>query len=303
MRIHSILALIVCVLLAACSGPTRSDLECAAAVQSRVDSLGALQDQLKLPKNLLQDAPHKVGGEFGVMQTLRFFPHLRIEEGFVLDYVYEFGGIGGAPIVYARKENEPPAGNTDAIVINAPERFNLEEGQRAWKQFQEEEKKLKGDNAAWLAAWGELQKRLSKIPDHDVSRLYLKHIVTDGSDEGFIELAALGVVCDQFYLFWHAGYKKETVVLTKEKADKVMAGLGESMWASSPSQPKPPRLTPALLCPKVKRTSDAITVSIHVFSDWGGLSRRTFQISPQFPYRIRESEPVVVVPYHSGRFY
>ena len=88
-----------------------------------------------------------------------------------------------------------------------------------------------------------------------------------------------------------------------EKADKVMAGLGESMWASSPSQPKPPRLTPALLCPKVKRTSDAITVSIHVFSDWGGLSRRTFQISPQFPYRIRESEPVVVVPYHSGRFY
>ena len=303
MRLQPILALPVFALLAACSGPTRSELERAVVVQARIDSVAALYTQLECPKNLRQDAPHKVGGEFDVMQTLGFFPHLRIEEGYVLDYVYEFGGIGGEPVAYARKSNTPPAANTEAIILNAPERADLEESKRAWRQFLEEEKKLDGDSDGWLAAWEKLEKRLDEIPDHDVSRLYLKHIVTDGSDEGFIELAALSVICDQFYLFWHAGYKVKTIVLTKEKADKVVPDLGKSKLPPFPSRPKPPKMTPALLSPKVTRTPESVTVSFHVFSAWGGLSRHTFRISPEFPHRVLEAEPEVVVPYECGIVY
>ena len=299
MRCIRILVPLVLFLWAACSRPTRLELQRAAEIQSRIDAVDVLQRRLVFPKHFEHAPAHKRGGEFDVMQILPFFPHLRLEEGYVLDYVYEFGGIGGEPVVYARKANASPFADLEAFVASAPERVHLDEADRAWKQFRED-KKAAGNIDASLEAWDRLKKRLAEIPDHDVSHLYLKHVATDESDDGFIELAALSLVGDQFYLFWHAGYKQRTIVLTKEKADKVMSSLGESNRPPDPSQPEPPRLTSALLCPKVVRTAGSVTVSFHVFSRWGGLSRLSFQISPSFPHQIVEKEAEVVVPYDCG---
>ncbi len=226
-----------------------------------------------------------------------------MENGYVLDYVYHSQGAGGEPIVYARKTECPPFADETAFVASVRERAHLDDVESALRKYQEEEAKAVSNPAENGAAFERLQNRLAEIPDHDVGHWYLKHIACDGSDDGFIELAALRLIGDRFYLFWHACYSDLRLILTKEKAEKVMGGLEESKLPQFTHAKKPPKITAALLCPKVKRDADTVTVTFHVFSRWGGLSLLTFKFSPRFPHGLRESEPETIIPYDCGIVY
>lgn len=290
-------------LLTACTGPSRLELDRAIEIQTRLDAVEKLQDGLELPKHFLESPARKRGGEFDVMQTLSFFPHLRMENGYVLDYVYHSEGAGGEPIVYARKKDSPPFDDESAFIASVRAKAHLDEVERALSEYREEEAKAANNTAEGDVALVRLQKRLAEIPDHGIAHWYLTRVASDGSDDGFIELAALRLVCDQFYLFWHACYNDSTLILTKEKADKVMGSLGKSKMPQFLHPKKPPEISAALLAPKVQRTADTVTVSFHVFSRWGGLFRYTFEFASNFPHQSRILEPELVVPYDCGLVY
>lgn len=290
-------------LLTACTGPSRLELNQAIDIQTRLDGIETLHGGLELPKHFRESPARKRGGEFDVMQTLSFFPHIRLEDHYVLDYVYHSEGAGGEPIVYARKEDSPPFGDETEFVASVRADAHLDEVERVMSEYLEEAAKATDNTAEEGVAFERLQKRLTEIPDHDIAHWYLKRVASDGSDAGFIELAALSQVCSQFYLFWHACYNEGTLILTKEKANKVMGSLGKATIPQFPDSEKPPKISAALLVPKVERSADSVTVSFHVFSRWGGLSRHTFEFSPHFPHQLREMEPALVVPYHCGVVY
>ena len=288
-------------LFGACQGPSQTELRRARIIQDRIDALEALHDELRIPKHLTKGDARKLGGEFEVMQTMRFFPHLHLEDGYVLDYVYEFGGIGGEPIIYARKTSERPFEDIKAFLASVREQAHLDEVDAAYRDYRAEAASAAGNSSTSSAAFDRLEKRLSDIPDHDVAHWYLKHVSTDGSDESFIELATLRVVADQFYLFWHALYNDSTPVLTKEKAAKVLSGAPKQDYM--PTSVRPPEITASLLCPRVERTATSVVVTLHLFSRWGGLSRRTFEFTPNFPHRLTEREPETVVPFYCTNVY
>ncbi len=51
---------------------------------------------------------------FDANRYFEVFDRLRLEEGWVLDYVYNFHGIGGEPWLYARRAAAPPLDSLDA---------------------------------------------------------------------------------------------------------------------------------------------------------------------------------------------
>jgi hypothetical protein len=52
--------------------------------------------------------------------------------------------------------------------------------------------------------------------------------------------------------------------------------------------------------PTVEFEADTVTVSVVLFSEWGGYSRRWYTIRREFPHEILKTETERLVPYDSG---
>ena len=53
-----------------------------------------------IPQALL-DTGIKQGDEFNVNEYFKVLPHLSMQDGYLLDYVYQVDGLGAYPILYA----------------------------------------------------------------------------------------------------------------------------------------------------------------------------------------------------------
>jgi hypothetical protein len=73
-----------------------------------VAGLQALTADLKIPKYFQQENPVKQGGEFDPNRYFEVLTHLKMQSGYTLDYVYLFDGLGGMPLLYARRADEKP---------------------------------------------------------------------------------------------------------------------------------------------------------------------------------------------------
>ncbi len=94
--------------VAACGPlPTASDAT-AEERQRTVDAVAALTRGLEIPAHLQQENATRDGSEFDPSQLFSVLPHLSMEPGYVLDYVYLFDGMGGRPILYARPADQAP---------------------------------------------------------------------------------------------------------------------------------------------------------------------------------------------------
>ena len=60
-----------------------------------------------MPKHLENRDCVRESSDFDVSRYFTALPHIRMEDGYVLDYVYHFDGMGGYPIFYARKKEAP----------------------------------------------------------------------------------------------------------------------------------------------------------------------------------------------------
>jgi hypothetical protein len=70
-----------------------------------------MHSNLTIPKYFQEDNPTKRGGEFDPNRYFEAFTHLKMKDGFTLDYVYHQDGAGGFPLLYARPVNQAPYAN------------------------------------------------------------------------------------------------------------------------------------------------------------------------------------------------
>jgi hypothetical protein len=84
--------------------PEISDLGC----YQSIAAINELQSNLALPPYFRQENPAKQGGEFDPNRYFEAFTHLRMKEGYVLDYIYHQDGMGGFPRLYARPADQAP---------------------------------------------------------------------------------------------------------------------------------------------------------------------------------------------------
>lgn len=108
-RFFTISALVVAILACQTIIPTRtvpdaSDLGC----YETITAVSELRSGLKIPKYFGQENPAKQGGEFDPNRYFDAFTHLRMQDGYVLDFVYHQDGLGGFPLLYARPVEQAP---------------------------------------------------------------------------------------------------------------------------------------------------------------------------------------------------
>ncbi len=101
--------------------------------------MNALTAKLKIPEHFKQENPVKQGGEFDPNRYFEALTHLKMREGFTLDYAYSYQGIGGQPLLYARPVDEKPFQTEAEFNVAKPESFlyavQTDDSPEAYLQF------------------------------------------------------------------------------------------------------------------------------------------------------------------------
>ena len=78
------------------------------ACRESVAAIAGMHADLEFPDHLMQENAVLQDGDFDVSKTLAALDHLAVEEGYTLDYVYAYDGMGGYPVLYLRPEDQEP---------------------------------------------------------------------------------------------------------------------------------------------------------------------------------------------------
>ncbi len=204
-----------------------SDLGCGRLVAA-VDHM---RSDLVFPPDFSQANPTKAGTEFDPNRYFDAFIHLKMRDGYVLDYVYHQDGMGGYPLLYARPVNQPA-----------------------------------------------YARESDYPPDHPD---YLAFVVPQHSPEGYFEYVVFAMSANQFYLDWHARYNDWRVLCGADDVEKTIRSLTGPDSAGRPMTAEQIRAARAIEdpTPSVVMNDRTATVTMLVFTKWGGFYRRTRTIS------------------------
>ena len=223
----------------------------AAWYQGVVDGLKAL-DYGEFPEHLRKDNGSKNGTEFNINEYFKVLTGLSMEEGYMLDWVYDYNGSGGQPIIYVRAESQKPYANY--------EEYAMDEQGGAF------EEKIK----------------------------------INGTEEGFFEYVVLQVIGGQFYLFWHANYNDWKIVCDPAEIEAIIKERASPDFGRA-AEPDFAEKAKKLDCkPVIEFKDDTATVSVLVFTKWGGFKRLTYTIKREYPHTIIDIQTKTLVEYNCG---
>ncbi|MCP3682656.1 MAG: hypothetical protein GY861_08210 [bacterium] len=135
--------------------------------------------------------PHNVPSAFEVNKFVGAFNHVRIKQGYVVDYVYGFSGNGGEPWLYTRKIDSKP----------------LQTMGEYYKKY-----------SCYCLSY------ISIEPTYWNSLPYLAHLEFDNTPIGFFEFAMFCMKVRRFYLYWHSLYNYRLFFYTEEDIDQIVQG-------------------------------------------------------------------------------
>jgi len=271
------------------SRPHHSKSDNEVRYKADADSFSRLLDSLSFAdkdwEKIFDDLDkYDVSGFFAILT------HLRMEPGYILDYVYYHDEYGGFPVLYAHKSDETAF-------------KNYEEYRQARGEIGEEE--------LWDRVYG-------KSGTRSAGNIfgYLDHVMIDDTPEGYFQYVLLRIMGSQFYLFWHSGYNDQRPifsygqlreVLSKEKDDlkRLIAIMPKDMQLSSWSLTA---LDPWVLihkaaevdfAPSIIINKEKVEIKVVVFSEYKGLMRRSFLVSRAFPHLLLKESQSILIPYAS----
>lgn len=198
----------------------------------------------------------------GYFSVLR---HISMKPGWTLDFVYQFDNAGGRPVLYARcLEAEP------------------------FKSYDE-----------FRAARNVTKDLFTDVPCG--SEFYNEYIRLDGSPVSYFEYVVLVLMGDQLFHFWHDNLHDELVICDKSGLDTFFV-----KWdAEKPFDRNVPsdlrKGAYALdLQPRVSFSGGTVTVSVVVFTKWGGFERQSYEIKQRAPHTIRQTAKETLLDYYCG---
>lgn len=264
-------AIVFAIVLVSCgssTATTTSDTNAVRSAQTTVDALAAAQPSGKIPAHFITDTGDfpRQEGDFDVNAYFGVLSHLSVEPGWTIDYLYRMDGMGGHPFIYARPTDRAP-----------------------YASFEE-----------YVAASGGTTD-VEADTDDDHARDYLSHIRTDDTRDGYLELATLLIMGEQFYLYWHAGYNDARIVADQATLESLISAGGDSPDGSllPDDVAKGARkldLTPTVAFPD----SSTATVRVVTFSLWSGFSEAVYTFSRQYPHEILGEGETTLIEYDCG---
>ncbi len=127
---------------------------------------------------------------------------------------------------------------------------------------------------------------------------YLDAILTDDTPEGYLQLAALDVMGEQFYLAWHANYNDYRIVCDQAALEDLLTNTNDFDQAIPDDVQQAARALD--VTPVVEIGEETVKVEIVVFTKWGGFLRLTYTISRDEPRTVFEVEGTTLVEYNCG---
>lgn len=125
--------LLAVISLAACSPGSSRDVDLLAQkCRTSVTAMYSLTEDLEIPAHLETEQPEKQGDEFDVNRYFDVLTNLSMEPGYSLDYTYEYDGLGGWPMLYAR-QTDPPA--SPQILLPYPEHVRVTDTVEGYLEF------------------------------------------------------------------------------------------------------------------------------------------------------------------------
>ncbi|HEY9069235.1 MAG TPA: hypothetical protein VIV61_03205 [Candidatus Ozemobacteraceae bacterium] len=182
---------------------------------------------------------------------LALFPRLGIASGQVLDFVYDFQDLGGHPIVYARPAEQAAFSDLASFKKEYPRRYFL------------------GDRVRYDPA-------------------YLGSITTDGTPDGFLQLALLVLTSEQFYAHWHAVYYLHLPILDQATFEDVLKAYKKEDREKGRTIEFRPRVT---------LDQQQARVEYLLFNEWTGIQRIIWTVSRAVPHRFIAVEEQMLLPY------
>jgi len=226
------------------NGPAAASMEneCRAAI----DGIYELRKDLGLPKHFMNgEATTAQEGDFDPNSYFDVLTHLKMEPGYVLDYIYFGDSVGGKPLIYARKADAAPFKTYDELLESFGEKVTDE--------------------------------RSYKLLNHAFDFLYKVQI--DNTPESYLEYVFLAFLGDQFYLNWHAAYSDQIVLCSADSmkyVDQEMEGFGQEFPEEVAAGISIIDFTPRLL-----DDGNIITIRFVTFSKWGGFYENVYKIDKE----------------------
>ena len=231
------------------------------AWQSTVSEFKNLVMGQQIPEFLIDPELPQEGEVFDPNRLLDPLTHLSMMPGYTLDFVYQFDGMGGYPILYVRKESDPSFKDLEDYELNAG--------------YCDMENQPTGCN-------------------------YLSFIETDGTDQGYFEFVMLMMMGDQFYLFWHSGYHDTQIIASSERLETLVESIGDNDFGyplTAAQKRQALRIDPA---PQVTYRSGEVKVRVVWFTKWGGFNETIFSLNIESPHHILDSQTNNLVEYDCG---
>jgi hypothetical protein len=265
-RLFSCLGVCLCILAASCSSLETN----ANAVKDAQQTIAAIADvqPLGIPEHFIPEEPARTpraADDWDVNAYFGVLTHLSVEPGHVIDYFYDYDGMGGHPFVYARPADKSPYASFEEYLANVP---------------------------------GEA---LDSADESDYANEYLDHITIDDTREGYFQFVALRIMDNQFYQFWHAAYNDTTIVCDDDGLDQTLSAAAAAFEGSGVPNSIRKAAGKIDLTPTVEFVDDAtVLVRLVTFSKWGGFAEARYTISRAFPHSIIGSEAETLVEYDCG---
>ncbi len=223
-----------------------------------VDDIKALTRNKPIPRHLLDPEQPATEDVFDPNQLLIPLKHLSLQEGYTLDFVYRNEGIGANPILYVRKETQPPLAS-----------------------FEDYQKVVDDCDG------------VDKTPGCD----YIDFIQSDGTEEGYFQWILLRMMGEQFYLYWHANYKDSEVIASKAQLESLVEAFSADSFGvslSSSQKRAALRIDPT---PAVSIEGDLVTVRVVWFTKWGGFFESKYTITAGAPHQVVQKQTESLVEY------
>jgi hypothetical protein len=236
--------------------------ECAQSIPG----LREYQSSFELPDELYQEAGFELPIENGIdlSQYFSYLDKLSLEAGYALAYVYFADIVGGSPLVYAYPSHQPAYATYD-------------------------------DYIKAIGGGSEDQNSFSPLEN---ANDYLAHIQIEDSPEGYLQFAALSLMGDQFYLFWHALYHDEIILcsaddldMTRDETEGFQIDVPEDILQEARELD---------LEPYAVVRDDIVVVRFVFFTKWGGFVEVLATISRTFPHELIDLEGSVLIEYDCG---
>lgn len=276
------LVVFLSILFTGCANGTKTNLvrncsqsvEEMAAIRRRV--FEETNTNIDFRREVKQGGPRK-SHWFDVNEYLLALPHLKMEDGYVLDYV-QFAGDNGSPILFAIKEGDPFFSSFDEMQAERLEM--LDKIAKNTTTSDENEKAYR-----------------------DYVYRYMDHIEIEDSPQGFVEFVIFRMTGNQFYLMWHANYHDESPICTYEDLQTTMAD--ELRWYPHEEKELKTVLEQAKgidLTPSVTFQEDVVIVKLMIFTKFGGLIQTETTIKQEFPHKVIEETFETLIKYYAFRY-